>query len=176
MTKSKKGITLVELVICCAIIVMLGGACTAVLVSGANIFNTSSKTANVQLDADVLQTFMINNLPSARNPDVGSSLSEAKGLTKGVAIYVEDEVLTIQVNGNPTAIRSVKEFEYSFVRAGEPTSPNARTQFKYVATLINDTTLSGGFILGNQMYDSAWDDQTFEASSQPVCFIPNSES
>ena len=164
MKKSKKGVTLVELVICCAIIVMLGGACTAVLASGANIFNTSSKTANAQLDADVLQTFMINNLPSAENPDTSCSLDEAKALTDGVAIYIEDEVLTIQVDGNPTTIRSVTGFEYAFVKAGDPASESARAQFTYTASLNNGSTLSGGFILGNQKYNSSWDNKTYDAA------------
>ena len=51
MKKSKKGITLVELVICCAIIVMLGGACTAVLASGSRVYNQSTSAATSQMDA-----------------------------------------------------------------------------------------------------------------------------
>lgn len=171
MKRSKKGITLVELVICCAIIVMLGGACTAVLASGAQIFNTSSRTANAQLDADVLQTFMINNLPSAKNPTTEKSLTEAKALTEGIAIYVEDSTLTIQVDGNATSIRSVTELEYKFAKAGDPTSQSARAQFLYTATLTNGSTLSGGFVLGNEKYKTDWDDKTYTASEQPVCFI-----
>lgn len=175
MKKSKKGITLVELVICCAIIVMLGGACTAVLASGAKIFNTSSQTANAQLDADVLQNFMINNLPSAQNPNYDCSLDEAKALTDGIAIYVEDNALTIQVNGNATSIRSITEFKYSFVKAGDSGSSNARTQFQYVATLNNGSTLEGGYILGNEKYSSSLP-RDLLASAQPLCFIPDSES
>ena len=78
MKQSKKGITLVELVICCAILVLLGGACTAVLVSGQTVFNTSSKTANAQLDADVLQTYLMNLLPPAKNIKEANRLTDVK--------------------------------------------------------------------------------------------------
>lgn len=53
MKRTKKGITLVELVVCCGIMVMLAGACTAVLVSGARLFSDSSDTARAQLQYTV---------------------------------------------------------------------------------------------------------------------------
>lgn len=175
MKHSKKGITLVELVICCAIIVMLGGACTAVLSSGATIFNQSSSTANAQLDSDVLQTFMINTLPSAVNPDTSKSLTQAKALASGTAIYVEDDVLTIQIDGNSTTIPSIKEFTYSFICAGDPAHPGARTQMVYTATLSNGATLDGGFVLCNETYDASTMEYLVDipASVTPLCFIPD---
>lgn len=155
MKHSKKGITLVELIICCAIIVMLGGACSAVLASGSTIFNTSSHTANAQLDADVLQNFMMNLIPSTNEVDQ-ISLAEAKDLTDGNCLFFDDEnngVFTIRVGGKNTSIRSVTEFEYQIIRAGDPDSDTARAQFVYTVTLADGNALSGGFVLSNMKYD-----------------------
>ena len=155
MKKTKKGITLVELVICCAIIVMLGGACSAVLASGSRIFNTSSHTANAQLDANVVQNFMMNLIPST-NEVSQISLNDAKALTDGNCLFFDDEndnLFTVQIDGKKTSVRSVQEFEYEIIRAGDPESDTARAQFIYVITLSDGNTLSGGFVLSNMKYD-----------------------
>lgn len=172
MKNSKKGVTLVELVICCAILVMLGGACTAVLTSGAQIFNSSAQTANAQMDAEVLQNFMVKVLPSANNPITNYTLSHAKAMETGTAIYVDDDVLIIQINGTPTSINSIKELKYSFIKAGDADSTNAKTLFAYTATLINGKTLDGGFIMSNVDYSSSFPVDVL-ASKQPVCFGDN---
>lgn len=174
MKKSKKGVTLVELIICCTIIVLLGGACTAVLASGSQIFNTSSQTANAQLDSDVLQNFMMNLIPSTKT--VGQlTLSEAKALDSGNCLFFDDEndgLFTISVDGNKTTIRSVAEFEYSIIRAGDPDSDTARAQFVYTATLTDGTELHGGFVLSNMKYDAGAMDEIKDilASEKPFCF------
>ena len=65
MKRTKKGFTLVELIICCAIMTMLAGACTALLMSGEKLFSTGSKSALTQMDVNVLQATILNRLPSA---------------------------------------------------------------------------------------------------------------
>ena len=172
MKQSKKGITLVELVICCAIIVLLGGACTAVLVSGQTIFNTSSKTANAQLDADVLQTYLMNLLPPAKN--VGQiALADAKVLENGNCIFFDNDngnLFTLRVDKENTTIRSISGFEYSVVRAGEDTSDTARAQLKYTVTLTDGSTFDGGFVLGNLKYDDTMSSITGSAKDNPLSF------
>ncbi len=178
MKKSKKGVTLVELVICCAIIVLLGGACTAVLASGSTIFNTSSQTANAQLDSDVLQNFMMNLIPSSKT--VGQlTLNQAKALVDGNCLFFDDEndgVFTVRVNGKNTTIRSITEFEYSIIRAGDPDSDTARAQFIYTATLSDGTELHGGFVLSNMKYDAGLMPLiNGMVSEKPFCFnVPSS--
>lgn len=173
MKKTKKGVTLVELVICCAIIVMLGGACTAVLLSGHSIFNTSSKAANAQLDSDVLQTYMMNLLPSAKNVDQ-LSLAEAKALTSGNSVYFDDEngdVFTLQIDGEKNTIRSIAEFEYSIARAGDSASSTARAQFLYTVTMTDGSSFTGGFVLSNMKYDdTSMATMTGKVSEAPFCF------
>jgi len=156
MKNSKKGITLVELIICCAIIVMLGGACSAVLASGATIFNQSSSTANAQLDADVLQRYMRNILPSAKTV---TQLNEGDAMDRASAKYLffdesNSNMFTIRVDGSDTSIRSISGFTYSIVRAGDADSENARIQFNYTATLTDGSILEGGFVLGNAKFQS----------------------
>lgn len=155
MKHSKKGITLVELVICCAIIVMLGGACSAVLASGSRIFNTSSHTANAQLDANVVQNYMMNLIPSSNEVNQ-ITVEEAKVLTDGNCLFFDDEndgLFTIRIAGKNTTIHSVEEFEYKIIRAGDPDSETARAQLVYTMTLSDNSTLSGGFVLSNMKFD-----------------------
>ena len=155
MKQSKKGITLVELVICCAILVLLGGACTAVLVSGQTVFNTSSKTANAQLDADVLQTYLMNLLPPAKNIKAGS-LDEATVTTeKFNAIFFDnDNVFTLRRGKDFTTIQSIAGFQYKIVPAGEAASTSARAQLQYTITLTDSSEINGGFVLANVKYDA----------------------
>lgn len=175
MKKSKKGITLVELVLCCAIIVMLGGACTALLMSGNTIFNQSSSTANAQLDSDVLQSYMMNLLPRT-NAISQPSLDDAKDLSEGNCIYFDDEnddLFTLRINGEKTTIRSIEEFEYSIVRAGAASSATARAQLLYTVTLTDGTIFSSGFVLSNIKYDeSTMSDISGKVSEKPFGFSP----
>lgn len=166
MRYSKKGVTLVELVICCAIIVMLGGACTAVLASGSSIFNTSTATANAQLDADVLQTYLMNLIPSASNVSQ-ETLDENDTFTapeKGSALFIQDGTLAISVDGKVTTIRSVTDLEYELVKAGSKDS--SRAQFCYKATLSDGSTISGGFVLSNVKYTEL----SGKVTENPFCF------
>lgn len=151
MKKSKKGVTLVELIICCFIIVMLGGACTALLMSGEHIYSSSADAAGAQLDADVLQTYMMKMIPSADNVMVDTiPAADQDGL------YFDDEgVFTISANGKLTTIESVSEFKYSLVKAGDSASGNARVQLVYTVTMDDDSEFTGGFIMSNVKYDDS---------------------
>lgn len=157
MKQSKKGITLVELVICCAILVLLGGACTAVLVSGQTVFNTSSKTANAQLDADVLQTYLMNLLPPAKNIKEADSLDDVKNTTKefNAIFFDNDNVFTLRRGKDFTTIRSIAGFQYNIVSAGEAASTSARAQLQYTITLTDGSEIKGGFVLANVKYDAS---------------------
>ena len=183
MKQSKKGITLVELVICCAILVLLGGACTAVLVSGQTVFTTSSKTANAQLDADVLQTYLMNLLPPAKNIKY-DTLANAKALTGGKAIFFDDgDHFTLRVDGKDTTISSITGFKYTIVCAGETpadptTSTSARAQLQYTITLTDGSEINGGFVLANVKYESTLPGTTSEQELKdtPIIFDLPSET
>lgn len=146
MKKTKRGVTLVELIICCSIIVMLGGACSAVIASGSSIFNKSTSTAHAQMESDVFQTFMINILPSAKELKSGSgSVAE---LENGLFINSEDDLI-VRVDGNDTRIRSVSSLEYHVVPAGSGSSPSARSQMNYTLTFKDGSFIKSGFVLSN---------------------------
>lgn len=171
MKHSKKGITLVELVICCAIIVMLGGACTAVLASGSNIFYTGSATANAQLDAEVMQNILLNTLPSVSGiQQVSETDLEAES---GIYLYISDNELVIRNSGKETTVHAVTDLAYQLVRAGASDSSNARAQLTYTATLTDGNTLSGGMVLTNVTYSNVvTGDGAFEGklSENPLGF------
>ena len=179
MKKSKKGVTLVELIICCGIIVMLGGACTAVLLSGQRIFNTSSGSAGAQLDTDVVQAYLTNVVPRATN--IGQP-SDVSAITAGTCLYFAgggSDVFTIRIDGKETSIRSVSDFKYQIVPAG--TADSARSQFLYELTMDDGSTYSSGFIMGNLAYTKIIDvdhnpvdfvsfSGEISAKTYPVCF------
>lgn len=151
MKHTKKGVTLVELVITCAIIVMLGGACTAVLISGQHVYSTSASAANATLEANVLQTYMLNLLPSSSVVELVADSDDAVDKTTGNYLYFNDEdQFVIQTDGKTTIVNGVTEFTYSFEKAGA--SNTARAQFVYTATMDDGSTYSGGFVLGNVKY------------------------
>ena len=160
INKSKKGVTLVELVICCVIMVLLGGACTAVIVSGQKLFLTGSQTANKQLEANVLQTTMVNSLPKMVDVEQDSviNVKTAIATNGGVGIYFDDStsVFTISCDGSDITVNGVKEFTYEFKQVGTNTD-TARTQVVYTAKMSSDSTdspISGGVVLTNTKHSA----------------------
>lgn len=176
MRRTKKGVTLVELIICCGIIVMIGGACTAVLMSGHKIFNNSAASANAQLETDVLQTYLTNMIPRAPTIRQLESVEAISDENDKDCIYIDnDGIFFIRVDGKSVELRSVVEFEYKLVPAGKHVN-RRRPQFVYKVTLVDGTTYTSGFVLGNLIYDFAiaQDDSSFTSfatvSEIPVCF------
>ena len=167
MKNSKKGMSLVELVICCAIIVMLGGACTAVLASGSSIFNQSSRTANAQLDSDVLQNYMIQLVPSAKR--VGQiEKDDVATLGEEICFYFDEESgkFTIRTSADKsTTISSVTEFTYKVICAGEEGN-NARAQLMYTAKFMDGSSMNSGFVLSNVKYGASI---SGDAKDTPLC-------
>lgn len=155
MKKSKKGVTLVELVICCFIIVMLGGACTSLLMSGEHIYSTSADAAGAQLDSDVLQTYMMKLLPLTKGAGLvaESEFESAKSSTSGNYLYFDEAnegKFTLRMNGDNTTIGSISDFYYKVEKAG--TSDSARAQFVYKVTMNDDSEFVGGFVMSNVKY------------------------
>ena len=153
MKRTKKGITLVELVVCCGILVMLAGACTAVLVSGARLFSDSSDAANTQIESNALQTFLLNRLPSAKQV-ISVDAAGAAATTEGTSLYFDAaDKLIIRNTGENTEIRGVADFTYSIVKAGDSSSDTARAQLQYTVKMSDGSNFSGGVVLGNVKYD-----------------------
>lgn len=174
MKRSKKGITLVELVICCAIIVLIGGAATALLMSGEHLFSSSANSASNQMELDVLQSYMMGIIPSAKNIGIATDDEGALKLPdSGNCIYFpkvdntqntqDNSTLIVRTGSKETKIHSVTGFKYRVVRAGvKPTEPEvegaetekdtARAQFIYTVTFLNGETYQGGFVINNLSY------------------------
>lgn len=169
MEKSKKGITLVELVICCAVLALLAGAVTAVLMSGEHLFSTSADSASAQMEFDVLQTNLLGIIPSAKNISV-SSMDDDFPLT-GHSIYFNGSKLIIRssvavtedgvtsVSTKETEIRGVDAFTYQITPAGiippdgeDATTATARPLFSYTVTFSDGTVYRGGFVINNFPY------------------------
>lgn len=146
INRNKKGVTLVELVICCAIIVMLGGACTALLMSGNTIYNRSSASANAQLDADVLQTYMLNILPRCNKVKA----DRLEGSEVNCIYFNGDGKFCLERGGSVTTITAISKLEYEVVKAGN--SDTSRAQLVYTVTLDDGSTFTSGFVLANLPY------------------------
>ncbi len=157
INRNKKGVTLVELVICCAIIVMLGGACTALLMSGNTIYNRSSASANAQLDADVLQTYMLNILPRCNK----LATDHLEGSEVNCIYFNEDGKFCLERSGSVTTITAISKLEYEVVQAGN--SDTSRAQLVYTVTLDDGSTFTSGFVLANLPYGKSLVDTADEA-------------
>lgn len=176
MKKSKRGVTLVELVICCFIIVMLGGACTALLMSGEHIYSTSAEAAGAQLDADVLQTYMMKLVPPSDGV-AQATIDEAEIASTDSYLFFDtnnEGKFTIRINGDNTTVDSVSEFKYEIKKAGDSSSPSARAQFVYTVVMSDGSEFTGGFIMSNIPYVedmiTVGSEGYAELESNPVCF------
>ena len=160
MKRSKKGFTLVELIICCAIMTMLAGACTALLMSGEKLFSTGSKSALTQMDVNLLQTTMLNRLPSANAVELVLGEIPEEQATPGqdeknvTEIFFDDvdgeKVFTIRYDGKGTTIPEIKSFTCYLLPIGA--SETARAQFNYTATCKNGDVYSGGMALSTMNF------------------------
>ena len=195
MKQSKRGVTLVELIICCGIIVMVGAACTGVLLSGHGMFTGSASSANAQLDTDVVQAHLQEVIPRATNiAQLLPGEEDEISADKGVYLYFKDDVFIIRSGGKETTVRAVTDFTYELIPAGLAGSTSARPQFRYTLTLANGDSYSSGFIMTNFSYSSLFDVSSKFVENQwikdfngaksvktdhPVCFsiaIPESGS
>jgi hypothetical protein len=194
MKKSKKGITLVELVICCAILVLLGGAVTAVLMSGEHVFSSSANSANAQMEFDVLQTNLMGIVPSAKNISVSSKNDDDFAFpTTGYSLYSDGSQLIIRssveikenglmsISTKETELSGVVSFSYKITPAGvipqgtmddgtdASATATARPLFSYTVTFNDGSTYNGGFVISNIPYisvNSAWHTGSFIVSSE----------
>ena len=182
MKNSKRGVTLTELIICCAIIVLVSGACTSVLMSGHKIFNNSANSANAQLETDVLQTYLTNMIPRAPAIRQLTDIEEVDALNANVkdCIYIDENgTFFIRVDGKDVEISAIVDFEYMLKPAGKNVN-RRRPQFVYKVTLQDGTSYTSGFVIGNLIYDFAVgqagsDYTSFQSvSDRPVCFTPAS--
>ncbi|MBE6999549.1 MAG: hypothetical protein E7428_05130 [Ruminococcaceae bacterium] len=192
MKRSKKGVTLVELIICCAITVMLAGACTAVLISGQRVWKSGSESANAQMTADVMQTNLYNRLPTMNGVTV-TDVATAKAPSAGAgmtmdgwfSLYLDGEdgeakVFTMNAGGNTTTLEDVTDLSFAFTKAGDPDSDTARAQFVYTATLVDGREFSGGLVISNLKfeditgYTDGAEDNTLE-SGKAILFTKTSE-
>lgn len=159
MKRTKRGFTLVELIICCAIMTMLAGACTALLMSGEKLYSTGSQSASSQMDINLLQTTLLNRLPSTKvikslnNEDADLNTAQTGTGTKDTAVFFDDEgVFVIRYNGKNTTIPEITEFEYTISPIG--TSDTARTQFSYTVVCRDGTRYNGGLALSTMSFSS----------------------
>lgn len=167
--RNKKGVTLVELIICCAIIVMVGGACTAVLLSGHRIFNSSSVSASTQMDADVIQTYLTNIVPRAKEIALANSIDPTD--TESCYLYFKDNTFCIHTNGKDVNLPSVSEFKCQLKSAGNTSS--SRAQFVYTIISTDGTSYSSGFVLANLVYNTVITGGTF--SSDEITLSPTND-
>ena len=172
MKRSKKGFTLVELIICCAIMTMLAGACTALLMSGEKLFSTGSKSALTQMDVNVLQTTILNRLPSANAVELvlgeipeeqATPGADEKNVTELFFDEVDGkQVFTIRHDGKGTTIPEIEEFTCYLMPIGASTT--ARAQLNYTATCKNGDVYSGGMALSTMNFATATSDADFPAA------------
>lgn len=166
--QSKRGITLVELIICCAITLLLGGACLTVLLSGQDMFTKGTQTANTMMEAEIFQTFMLEQLPSASEiaQTEPNGISQSKMYSR---LTVEDQAVTISTGDNIIRLATISDCRYAVIPAGLPASASAQPQLVYTLYFADGASLSGGFVMTNMRY-AEWIAEEFQAllSEKPL--------
>lgn len=152
--RSKRGITLVELAICCAITLLLGTACLTVLLSGRGMFDKGVQTANSMLEADIFQTFMMQQLPYATGiaQTVPNDLAQSERYSH---LTAENGKLTIDTGGSTICLATIKDCSYAVIPAGLPSSKLTQPQLVYTLHFEDGASLSGGFVMANMRYEDA---------------------
>ena len=179
MKHSKKGVTLVELIICCGILGLLGLGCTTLLLSGHNAFSSGAKATESQMDLALVQNQLIKFVPSASSFTISPDESNVQSKGHYVSFQENEDgskVFTVRNNGKDITAESIASFTYQIIRAAEAapeaTEPPAgatestepvenedasqgyaRAQFVYTVRTKDGSTFKGGFLLCNLAYD-----------------------
>ena len=170
-TRSKKGLTLVELAICCAITLLLGGACLSLLLSGRSLFDKGAQSANSTMETDILQTFMMQQLPAAMEIEQITDRDSVQPSTAST-LSVEDGALVICRNGTEIQLSTITELHYTIIRAGISASHTAAPQLCYTVHFKDGSSFNAGFVLVNMKYDAAMDTLQGSLSENPLRIYP----
>lgn len=111
--KSRKGMTLIELVVTVAILSIVGGMSIGIFSSTMNHYSTASITANEQNNTTTLENYIISNAKVAKDikfiPDPVTSSADVPGTTAGtyIAKRTSDEKFIVIENYDPTKTDNV---------------------------------------------------------------------
>ena len=170
-TRSKKGLTLVELAICCAITLLLGSACLSLLLSGRSLFDKGAQSANSAMEYDILQTFMMQQLPSAVEIEQIATPDSVQSSKVGT-LSVEDGALVICTGSTVIRLTTISDLQYTMIRAGHSASHTAAPQLCYTVHFKDGSSFNAGFVLVNMKYDAAMDTLHGSLSENPLRIYP----
>lgn len=143
--RSKKGLTLVELIITIAVSSMVILSAYGLFASAQSSYSVSTGLLNNRLEAGNLQTLLEYNLPVITHAALeASSPSE---LDETISLNFSDGSLCITASSNSYILDDVKCFNFEFSKLG--ISPDSRVIFSYTIEMSNGTSYSGGIALQN---------------------------
>lgn len=116
--KSKRGFTLVELIVSALITVIIIGAAAAAVALGLEIFNSATKTAAQQRRIKLAETALKENILIAQSYTIGQrapgTVPEADD---GIYLYFDNDVFVILINGSTITVRDIESVEIDFEKA-----------------------------------------------------------
>jgi len=149
---SKRGITLVEIIVSSVITVVVIGAASAMLILGMNVFNASTKAAQQQRDVRLVETVLRENLATA----LSYSFSDSK--SGDVQLFYSGDALNMIIKDKSMALDTVESIEITF---------ELRESVCYAKYLISTRDISqGGAVVMNNISD---------VSSTTLCVLNPSE-
>jgi hypothetical protein len=145
--KSRKGISLVELIAVMAISVFVTGAAMMVLFSGSHSTTEGTEDFGSHSNAKLLENWLCTNLPNAKSVSTGTGdHSRASGYTMYFAGDSEDSFVIAKDNVPVLNINGIKDFAVSTAAVGQ----NQTFRYRITAESGGRTyMISGGVVLNN---------------------------
>lgn len=169
--KSKKGFTLVEMVLATAISVIVIAAVCTVFYTGMHSATDGTAGSVNQNNAVLLESSLQNNFHSAESITVNTAppLTHIKG-TVPASVYYSNGDFVVEKNGKKqVSVSGIQKLKVSVSGAGN----NQKVNYEiYSASGDCTFTLSGGIVMYNIKWSggSAWD-KTIDPTNGNICYM-----
>jgi len=105
---SKRGFTLVELIVSATMTVLLVGATCAAMILGLRVFNATAVTAQQQKDIRLAETALKDSLATAR------SYTFTTSKTGDIQLFFTGDTLTMNMNGTALTLNTINTVSVNF--------------------------------------------------------------
>lgn len=115
-TKSKRGFTLVELIVTALITVIIIGAATSAVVLGLEIFGSARKTAAQQRHIKLVETALKENILIAQSYTIEERVpGEIPDVNeRGVCLFFDNDEIVIKIQGSVITVSDIDSVEIVF--------------------------------------------------------------
>lgn len=151
--RSKKGVTLTELIIVCGVMAVIIAAASTVLITGGRIFRQGANTTNAMGQIEIVEKWLQNSMSVANNTMRIGSITDPRP-ANSVAFYFDDkENLHISSKGpqttdpeESTELDNIRNIKIKFTTDATPLS---RVTASYTIETKTGSSASGAVVMNN---------------------------